>query len=214
MRVPTSGVRVHTRMVLRPHPRVPAVTLSTPASPQPLPRPEAPPGSPAHARTHARTSPQSRCLTPSARASSVGTCPLPSLGQPHPHPQAQTHVSGPEATLFLRGRRPHSQAVGLGLALPAFPSETWGSQPPACTPGARRHPAGWDSELVEREGGLESQGGGVSWKPCGRGRASGPSPEEGRPQAEQQPPGQGPGATPRPRPPVAQIRPAAVHIDL
>jgi len=69
-----------------------------------------------------------------------------------------------------------------------------------------------------REGGLTAQGGararlqGGSSEPCRRERASGPSPEEGGPEAEQEAPGQGPEAAPRPRPPVAQVSPATVHV--
>lgn len=43
------------------------------------------------------------------------------LCRPHPDTQAQTQVSGPQVSLFLHGRCPHSRAVGLGLALPGFP---------------------------------------------------------------------------------------------
>lgn len=53
---------------------------------------------------------------------------------------------------------------------------------------------------------------GQAQKPCGREGDSGPSPEEGGPQAEQEPSGQGPGAAPGLRHPIAQILLAAVHV--
>lgn len=122
-----------------------------------------PPGSPAHPQTPSPSAPHH--LQPLACASSE---PVSLLCQPHPHTQAQTQVSGPEVSLFLRGRCPCSQAVGLGLALPGFLLETWGSQPPARNPPGppadTTFPAGRDSELVERG------------RPHGSGRGEGQAP--------------------------------------
>ena len=205
-----SGVRVHTRMVLRPHPRVPAVTLSTPA-PHSRFRGPRPPQAAQH--THARTSPQSRCLMPSARASSVGTRPHPSAS-PTPTPRLRPTCLDQKRLYFSAEDALTARLWGWAWLCLPFPRRPGGPSPLPAPPGPGDILlAGTRSWWREREASSLREGG-VSWKPCGRGRASGPSPEEGRPQAEQQRPGQGPGATPRPRPPVAQIRPAAVHIDL
>lgn len=204
----TSAVCVH-GLTSYPGPMIPS-TLTPSASPPPA-RSEAPQAAP---HTH-------KPPVPAPRTSS----PQPGLPQsPTPHPGSDPGLWTKSEFISLRKMplqpscwaQPGSAWLPLrDLGVPA-PSplpwgllQTLGSLEASYWPGLR---AGGEREASR----LREGPGPVSSEPCWgrgvRGRASGPSPEEGRPQAEQEPPSQGPGTAPRPRAAVAQVSPATVHI--
>lgn len=128
------------------------LTAPHPTAPRSLQAP-APPGGRPH-----RPTPWCPLLLPST--------PLPTpWGRPCPPHRTQSQVSRRRSHFILSRRGPHSQAAELGPARPGRPSATGGPRPLPSPPNVRptrgtlassRRPAGWDSELVGRQGGARA----------------------------------------------------------
>lgn len=186
-----------------------------PSHPLPGPRPPSRPRAP---------------QTPSVNAPRISALGLHTLGALSALPASSRHPGSDPGlwttSEFISPRKMPSQPgcwAGPGSAwLPLGDLGVPAPRPPSPPGASFRHrvswsrPAGRSSELVERgrlpcAGRGETRLWGGSWEACSGG-SSGPSPQDGGPQAEQEPPGQGPGAAPHPRPSIAQVSPTTVHV--